>query len=49
MNRSSDWQTFASGSIVPLPPEEHLLEVEDQRSCDRKEVFLQVTEEGGLA
>lgn len=24
MNRSSDWQNFASGSIVPFPPEEYL-------------------------
>jgi hypothetical protein len=46
MNRSSDWQTFASGSIVPFPPEEHLLEEEDQRSGDRKEGFLQATEAG---
>lgn len=44
MNRSSDWQTFASGSIAPFPPEEYLLEEEEQRSCDRKKAPLQAAE-----
>jgi hypothetical protein len=46
MNRSSDWQTFASGSIALFPPEEYLLEEEEQRSCAREKVSLQAAEAG---
>lgn len=46
MNRSSDWQTFASGSNGLFLPEVYLLEEEDQQSYDQKEDSLQVTEAG---